>query len=30
MHSVWLSEQTATFTLHIINRLVFYNQDGKC
>ena len=25
---VWLSEQTVTFALYMINRLVFYNRSG--
>jgi len=27
---VWISEQTATFTLHNISRLVLYNRCGVC
>jgi len=27
---VWFSEQTVTFVLYIIKRLVFYNRGGEC
>jgi len=27
---VWISEQTATFDLHIIGRLVLCNRGGEC
>ena len=27
---VWISEQTATFALYIINWFGFYNRGGKC
>jgi len=30
MCSVWISQQTATFVLHNISRLVLYNQGGEC
>jgi len=27
---VWISEQTATFTLYITKRPVLYNRGGQC
>jgi len=27
---VWIAEQTASFALHNISRLILYNRGGEC
>jgi len=30
LYCVWISEQTVTFALHKINRMVLYNRGEEC